>query len=240
MLIEADMHMHTIASTHAYSTVIELTQFAQFKGLKAIAITDHGPGIPDGAHPWHFGNMRCLPPYIHGVRVLHGAEANIMDYNGKLDLPLQYQRELTWIIASFHDPCVEPAGINEHTQAYLKLAENPFVDVIGHSGGDNFKYDYEKVLPVFKEKKILVEINSHSFEARAGSFKNCKEIALICKENKIPIVVNSDAHSCFSVGEVEEAFNMLDEIDFPHELIINQTLERLSAWIKAKKNIDVI
>jgi putative hydrolase len=240
MLIETDMHTHTVASTHAYSTVVELAQFAQFKGLKAIAITDHGPGLPDGAHPWHFGNMRCLPPYIQGVRVLHGAEVNIMDFDGTIDLPLQYQKQLDWIIASFHDPCLAPAGIKEHTQAYLKLAENPYIDVIGHSGTDNYKYDYEKVLPVFKEKKILVEINSHSFEARAGSLKNCMEIALLCKQYEIPIVVNSDAHVCFSVGDVEAAFKLLDEIEFPYELIVNLTLERLSAWIKAKKNKDII
>jgi putative hydrolase len=240
MLIEADMHMHTIASSHAYSTVVELAQFAQFKGLKAIAITDHGPGLPDGAHPWHFGNQRCLPPFIQGVRVLHGAEVNIMDYDGNIDLPLLYQKQLMWIIASFHDPCLEPASIEKHTEAYLKLAENPYIDVIGHSGSDNFKYDYEKVLPFFKEKNILVEINSHSFEARLGSLKNCKEIALICKEYEIPIVVNSDAHSCFSVGNVEEAFKMLDEIEFPYELIINLTLDRLAAWIKTKRGINII
>jgi putative hydrolase len=240
MLLETDMHMHTVASTHAYSTVVEMAQFAKFKGLKAIAITDHSNGIPDGAHPWHFGNLRCLPPYIQGVRVLHGAEANIMDYDGNLDLPLQYQKELDWIIASFHDPCVLPASINEHTKSYLKLAENPYVDVIGHSGSEHYKYDYNKVLPVFKDKKILVEINSHSFEARAGSLINCKEIALVCKQYKIPIVVNSDAHSCFSVGDVENAFKLLDEIEFPYELIVNRTLESLSSWIKAKRNIDII
>lgn len=240
MLIEADMHMHTVASTHAYSTVVEMAQFAQFKGLKAIAITDHASGIPDGAHPWHFGNLRCFPPYIQGVRVLHGAEANIMDYDGNLDLPIQYQKELDFVIASFHEPCVEPASIEEHTNAYLKLAENPYVDAIGHSGSDHYKYDYNKVLPVFKEKKILVEINSHSFEARTGSLKNCKEIALICKQLEIPIIVNSDAHICFSVGDVENAFKLLDEIEFPNELIVNRTIESLSSWIKTKRNIDII
>ena len=47
--IIADLHTHTIASTHAYSTVTEMVQAAAAKGLYALAITDHArtmPGAP--------------------------------------------------------------------------------------------------------------------------------------------------------------------------------------------------
>lgn len=39
----ADLHCHTVASTHAYSTVGELAQAAASQGLSAVACTDHGP-----------------------------------------------------------------------------------------------------------------------------------------------------------------------------------------------------
>lgn len=240
MFLEADMHCHTVASTHAYSTVTELVCEAAQKGLKAIAVTDHAPGIPDGAHLWHFGNLKSLPPYIRGVRVLHGAETNVIDYNGGIDLPEECLKKLDWVIASMHEPPLKPGTERQHTEAYLKLAENPYVDAIGHSGGDKFKYDYEKVLPVFKTKRILIEINSHSFEARAGSSENCREIALLCKKYSIPVIVNSDAHVSFAVGEVSEALKMLESIDFPRELIINLTFERLAEWILSKKNINIM
>lgn len=239
MLVEADTHCHTVASTHAYSTVTEMAEYASKAGLKAIIITDHGPGLPDGAHIWHFGNLKSLPPVIHGIRVFHGIEANIMDFDGNLDIDNKYQKELDWVIASFHDPACEPGSPEQHTAAYLKLADNPNIDVIGHCGGDNFKYDYEKVLPVFKQKHKLVEINSHSFTARKGSGENCRKIALICKQHGIPIVVNSDAHVCFSVGDVADAFRMLDEIEFPRELIVNLTAERLYQWISEKRKIKL-
>lgn len=48
--IIADLHTHTIASTHAYSTVTEMVQAAAAKGLYALAITDHArtmPGRPE-------------------------------------------------------------------------------------------------------------------------------------------------------------------------------------------------
>ena len=54
MHIVADLHTHTIASTHAYSTVYEMVRGAKAKGLIAIGITDHGPDMKDGPHEWHF------------------------------------------------------------------------------------------------------------------------------------------------------------------------------------------
>lgn len=38
-----DLHMHTVASTHAYSTLSDYIACAKQKGIKLFAITDHGP-----------------------------------------------------------------------------------------------------------------------------------------------------------------------------------------------------
>lgn len=240
MNIIADLHTHTIACSHAYSTVLELSHFAALKQLKLIAVTDHGPAMSDGAHPWHFGNLKCLPPYIEGVRVLHGAEANITDFDGSLDLEENTLRDLDWVIASFHSPVCAPGTVAQHTQAYLKLAENPYVDVIGHSGTDDFRFDYEAVLPVLKKHGKLIEINSHSFSVRPGASKNCREIALTCKKLQLPIVVTSDAHVCFDVGDVEQAVRMLEEIDFPPELVLNTDMLRLGKWINERRKRIIV
>lgn len=240
IFIETDTHCHTVASTHAYSTVLEMAQYAAKAGLRAIAITDHGPAIPDGAHEWHFANLRCLPPYIEGVRVLHGAEANILNTDGEIDLNERYQKELDWIIASFHEPVAGKLTPEQCTKAYLAVAENPYIDVIGHSGTESYKYDYEKVIPVFGKKGKLVEINSHSFSARDGANDNCRNIALICKKNRAPIVVNSDSHICFAVGDNKAALEMLESIDFPEELIVNRTIKTLAEFIKNKRHRDIL
>jgi len=44
----ADLHVHTISSGHAYSTVAEIIEAAAQKGLEAVALTDHGPAMPGG------------------------------------------------------------------------------------------------------------------------------------------------------------------------------------------------
>ena len=83
----ADLHVHTLASGHAYSTVTEIIDAAAQKGLEAIALTDHGPAMPGGPHRYHFGNLFVLPDKDKGVEVLRGVEANIVDSDGTLDLP---------------------------------------------------------------------------------------------------------------------------------------------------------
>ena len=50
MKLEADLHTHTLASD-GYSTVREMAECAGQKGLKVIAITDHGLGM-DGGTPY--------------------------------------------------------------------------------------------------------------------------------------------------------------------------------------------
>lgn len=62
-----DLHMHTVASTHAYSTLSDYIAEARRKGIKLFAITDHGPDMADAPHHWHFINMRIWPRVVDGV-----------------------------------------------------------------------------------------------------------------------------------------------------------------------------
>ena len=43
---ELDVHTHTIASGHAFSTLQEMAKAASDKGLKLLGITEHSSGIP--------------------------------------------------------------------------------------------------------------------------------------------------------------------------------------------------
>lgn len=61
-----DLHMHTVASTHAYSTLHDYIAEAKRKGIKLFAITDHGPDMADAPHYWHFVNMRIWPRLVDG------------------------------------------------------------------------------------------------------------------------------------------------------------------------------
>lgn len=130
--------------------------------------------------------------------------------------------------------CLTPGTVEDHTRAYLKLAENPHVDVIGHCGDERFRFDYERVIPVFGREGKIVEINNHSFAIRPGSAENCREIALLCKKHGVRVVVNTDAHFAMEIGQVPQALAMLESIDFPEELVVNADFDRFLALAREK------
>lgn len=56
----------------------------------------------------------------------------------------------------------------------------------------------------------------------------------LCMKYEVPISVDSDSHICYRVGHVEGALEMLEEIGFPEELIINSSVERLNNYFKGR------
>ncbi len=236
MLIELDTHFHTIASTHAYSTVKEIAQSASENGLKGFAITDHAPASPDAPHIWHFRNLKVIPDYINGVRVIRGVEANITDLEGNIDMSEFDLEFVDWVIASFHAAVVDNKSVDDFSQAYINVARNnPRIDVIGHPGSTGFGFQKEKVLKVFKEYDKLVEINESTILHKNDGIKRNLEILDICKKYEIPIVVNSDGHYCELVGQVTNAQKMIEESGFPKSLVLNSCAEKIYERIRAKR-----
>lgn len=231
MKIIADTHIHTVASTHGFSTIKEIVDEAAKKGLEAVAITDHTPASTDGPHVWHFHNLhKAIPREINGVKIIYGAESSIIDYDGNIDFPHEECAALDWIIASFHKDMLAPSTYEEHTKMYLKLAENDDIDVIGHCATVVCPFDYEKCLKKFKECGRLVEINESTILWK-NTRENYREIIRICKKYEIPVIMNTDAHFCTLVGEVNESLALANELDIPERLIINADWDRLYNFI---------
>lgn len=238
MQILTDLHTHTIASAHGYSTIYENICAAKEKGLEMIAITDHAPSMPDAPHPWHFLGLDNAPKFYNGIKVLSGVELNIVNKSGEIDLEEGIlKKKIDLVIASIHGVTYkEPAG-GDHTETWLNVIENPYVDILGHSGSPEYPYDIDVVIKAAKAAGKCVEINNHSFSARPKNIERCREIALACKRLGAYIVVNSDAHFMGQIGTFEKAVTMLEEIDFPEELIMNLNSDRFIKYIENKKNI---
>lgn len=236
MKILVDPHTHTNASTHAYSTLEENVLHAKNIGLEAIAITNHAPGMPDAPHLWHFINMsRNVPRDIDGVKVLYGVEANIIDVDGRLDIDSGTLSLLDVVIASMHRDTFAPQNRKAHTQAYLNALENPYVDIIGHSGSPDYEYNIDSVIAMAKKEGKMIEINNNSHLIRKGSTENCINIAKKCMDLGVYVVVSSDAHMSRNVGNFSEALSMLDEIGFPEELVANTSLEKFLSILRQRK-----
>ncbi|MGI6308157.1 MAG: phosphatase [Dethiobacteria bacterium] len=232
----ADLHVHTLASGHAYSTVAEILTAAAQKGLEAVAFTDHGPAMPGGPHRYHFGNLVVLPEKENNVEILRGVEANIIDREGAIDLPAEYLRRLDLVWAGFHTPCLQPASRSLNTETLINALESPFVDGVVHPGNPDFPIDAEAVVRAVVEKRKLLEINNSSFVtiARRGSKAGCLEIARLIRRYGALVALNSDAHIAQDVGNCSLALEIAREAGIEPEQVVNSDLQILKEFLKKR------
>ncbi|WP_224983864.1 phosphatase [Geomonas agri] len=230
MKIIADMHTHTLASGHAYSTINELANAAAQAGLRGLGITDHGPGLPGGPHRYHFCAMRFVPATIAGVRIFRGIEANILDHTGRLDLEQDVLESLDYVMAGFHEDCgICGQDRDRNTKTLLTVMENPLVKCISHPGNPIFPLHYEEIVMGALATDTALELNNSSLAAvsRKGSNENCGEIARLCARIGARVMIGSDAHICQGVGVFDQALQLAAEAGIAETQVVNASWERL-------------
>ena len=236
MKIEIDLHTHTLASSHAYSTLYENLQEAKAKGLKGIAVTNHGPDMEDSPHFWHFNCIGAIPKSAYGITILKGIEANIINKNGEIDARPPFVKKLDFVIASYHPPVYASGTVKELEEAYLNALDNPYVKIIGHLDRGPFEIDYEKIILKAKEKNVVIELNRHSLNLEAFYKERLIKIAQICNRLKVPVTIDSDAHFCSEVGNVGIVFDLLEEINFDKTLILNTDINKTFKFLNIQED----
>tara|TARA_R110001599_G_scaffold64181_4_gene180631 strand:- start:22965 stop:23717 length:753 start_codon:yes stop_codon:yes gene_type:complete len=232
MTLLVDTHSHTVASTHAYSTVQEYAVQAKLKGMQMFSLTEHGPTMPDSPHPWHFGNRHVLPRLVDGVAILRAIEANIMPTDGGHDIPNGLHPFLDFAIASFHEPVFAPANKAQNTKAMIKTIETGDIQIIGHPGNPNFPIDLSDVIRAAKDNNVVLEINNSSFKgSRLGSAPNCKQVLEVTDRLDWKVVLASDAHVAYDVGNDTLSMACANEVGFPEERIVNRDAHSFLAFL---------
>lgn len=232
-----DLHTHTIASGHAYNTLREMAKAASDKGLSVLGITEHAPKMPGTCHSFYFHNLKTVPRELYRIRLLLGSEVNIMDFEGNIDLEERDLKGMDIIIASLHTPCIKPGSVRENTTAYLKAMENPYVNIIGHPDDGRYPVDYRALVEGAKEKGKVLELNNHSLDPkcfRRDARENDLKMLELCKEYAVPVIMGSDAHFDTLIGEFSMAKKLLEEVDFPEELVLNRSVEALQGHVNVK------
>lgn len=234
-----DVHTHTIVSGHAYSTLLENVKYASEIGLKILGTTDHGSNLVGSPHISYFNNFKVLPRKIYGVTVLCGCEANIIDYKGQIDIPEKIQKKMDIIIASAHGPTLKCGTREENTQAYLNVMDNPNIDILGHIGNPLFPINPEEIVKKAKDNNILIEINNSSFlYSRSSGEQTCIDVIELCKFYEVKIIMNSDAHICFAIGNFDESIKRIQRADMPEELIINGNPRGFIEFLQSKGKVQ--
>lgn len=181
--LEADLHMHTIACGHGFSTVKEMAEAAAHAGLKMIAITEHGLAMPGGPHAYFYESLQRIPSVLFGVEILKGVEANIINVHGCLDMSDKFLNNMDIVLAGFHAGTgVDGLTIDDYTAAMIAVLRNPYVHVLVHPGNPAFPVDFDKVILAAKERQKVFEINNSSLStSRLGSAARCSYFSRLIK-----------------------------------------------------------
>jgi len=219
-----DLHTHTIASGHGYSTLQENIAEAQRMGLEYLGFSEHGPAMPGGPHIFFFTNFKCIPRQYGDLRLLCGVEANIMDDNGGLDLKDELLARMDYVIASMHPPCVTPGDKAFNTRASIKAMQNPYVKILGHPDDSRFPLDYDELVRAAGEERVALEINNssvHPLSPRPGAAQNIQTLLEYCMKYQVPVVLGTDSHISYTIGKYDDVMKIIEKVQFPAELILN-------------------
>ena len=235
MKIELDMHTHTLASGHAFSTLQEMAKAGAEKGLKLLGITEHTPGIPGTCDPIYFRNLHVVPRQMYGIELMLGAEINILDSKGNIDADEELMKRLDIRIAGIHLLCYEHGTMEENTYGMVQAIRHPYIQIISHPGDGTAKLNFEPIVLASKESGTLLEINNSSLKPtrnKVDARDNNLEILRLCKRYEVPVILGSDAHISFDIANYEHLYALLQETEFPESLIVNRSVELFKKHLK--------
>lgn len=211
-----DHHTHTVYS-HGKGTIEDNVRVAAAKGLRSIAITDHGPGhMTYGIDMSKIGEMRDEIKRLSGiypqVEVLLGVEANTIRNAPYIDLTEEEKEELDIVLAGYHygirnAGCVanylyQHAGLFHGETSDLKVKNTAMIlDVLYHNKidvlthpGDKGPFDIYDIARACQDTGTLMEINMKHAHLTIEEIK-------ISAQFDVDFIIGSDAHVPEKVGE---------------------------------------
>lgn len=232
-----DVHTHTVASGHAYSSLQEMVHAAAEKGLQVLGITEHGPSIPGTCSLLYFKNMHIIPRQMYGVRLLLGSEINILDTNGTLDMSEKYMDYLDLCIAGIHSICWQGGTRTQNTEGMMAAIRHPKVHIISHPADGVAELDFEALVLAARDAHTLLEVNNHSLapcRKMTRATENNRTLLRLCRKHDVPVILGSDAHISFQIADYERALTLVEETEFPPEMIMNYHPEAFFEYLGIK------
>lgn len=243
----ADYHTHTVYS-HGEGTILDNARAAKEKGLEVVGIADHGP-----ANWGHIGTTdlavfdriidesKMVQMELGGIKVLAGTEANVVSYQGELDVPLELQRKLDQVLAGLH-VAIHPKSFkdgvkflsqwtlgklskrikmkarNDNTKAVIAAVYNNEIDIITHPGL-NISIDTPELARACVKSDTALEIN-------AGHGVKSIDFIQAAADQGVKFAIGSDAHQPEKVGKVEAGVKAARLAGLNPEQIINVRLKK--------------
>ncbi|MBN2795216.1 MAG: PHP domain-containing protein [Clostridia bacterium] len=240
MKIIADYHTHTVFS-HGIGTIEDNVKVAKEKGLKTIAISDHGPGHAFyGIKKKRYIDMRKeidrLKPLYPEVEILLSLEANFMSVDGTLDVDDEMLEIADLIMCGYHfgsTPKKLLLDLKMHLYAFLSRISKSIYEkskkintemminamnryelmAITHPGAKG-PIDITKVATVAAEKNVALEVNVKHGHLTVEEIKEALK-------TDVKFIIGSDAHEPERVGDFDASLKRCIEAGVPIERIVN-------------------
>lgn len=237
MVLLGDYHTHTIFS-HGTGTIEDNVQVAVKKGLKQIAITDHG------FNHKLYGVKRIDIPVMrkqveqlkkeYDIDILLGIEANLIGENGTIDLYKEEEKLFDVINMGYHK-IIKAQSINDrmtfflrndfrkifttkrsiqkNTDAYLRAIDLYNIDTLVHLNY-GMPVDAPQIAKLALQKGTYIELNGKRTLFSQDDIDKMVEM-------KTKFIMNSDAHQPDRVGETIHPMNFAITHNIPKDLIVN-------------------
>lgn len=233
-----DLHTHTVASGHhTTDTLTKLIAASHSRGLTALGVSEHGPAMAGACRESYFLALRSMPRVRMGQELLYGAELNILDDTGRVDLPNNVLQGLDYAIASLHSPIFPCRDEKYTTDAYIAAMHNPYINVIGHPDDKKYSLQLDRFLSAAKETGTVPELNNASLTGgyRGDTIPFNLELLTCCKEKSIPVLLGSDSHGAAHAGDLTACLKLAEQTAFPKELILNYDLAAFRKLVAQKR-----
>ena len=216
-----DYHTHTTFS-HGKGSIEGNVKEALKKGLKAVAITDHGPGhmtygIKREDVPVMRAEIERLKKIYPQIEIYLGVEANIINRGNFLDVTPDEISQYDFIHAGYHfgiRDCYSAANFmyshgigtgekrtrfltERNTCMVINAIEQNRIKILTHPG-DKAPVDIGRIAKACAKNDVLMELNMKH------PHLTVEEIKTAAKED-VSFVISSDAHIPEKVGTFEAA-----------------------------------
>lgn len=249
--IVGDFHTHTTNSpvNHGKGSIEDNVKAAIDRGMRAIAISDHGVGhmghgIPDMQRYLHdIEDARAK--YSDKIKVYSGYEANLQSLRGGTDIPAAYAEAIDIPAVGAHrfvrhpDPrewfelTLRPKrrtgkdAIAENTQAFVNAIAGSSAVFVTHPGY-LLPVDLVQLAKEAHDRNFYLEINDRHPEFTAEQISEAADAGAM-------FIVNSDAHSPNRVGVFSSALERLNKAGIAPSQIVNST-ENIDEFIEILEN----
>lgn len=227
--LENDLHIHTVASGHAFATLNEIVTYAESKRMKTVGISDHGPSMLGAPVESYFSMKNDVNLCSKKTRILFGCEANILSDAGSLDICEDTIHSLDYVLAGLHN--LTPYCSNGelyNTNAIVNCIIKNSILGITHPVNDSFPIEIKPIIEAAQYKRTLLELNSRELiRCSEQTIKNTLTMIELCAETNIPIILSSDSHILNNVGIFSAPQEIFDAISESSVTIINNAFEKL-------------